>query len=116
MPCDCANRPEADILPDIGAFLDSLREERRKGKECVSLCQCLNCGQWWYVDWDRANLAIKLAAPNLFDGFDARPYDRELIIRRAGGLGDAICNWRGCTNRVLKGRKVCFDHAWGPVN
>jgi hypothetical protein len=39
-------------------------------------------------------------------------HDRELLIEAAGGLSAEECSWAGCTERALKGKRLCVLHLY----
>jgi hypothetical protein len=39
-------------------------------------------------------------------------HDRELLIEAAGGLSAEQCGWAGCTERALRGKRLCVTHLY----
>ena len=110
--CKCSEYSDVhelwdDAYDEFTGALDMIAEIGDRG-----LFRCSQCSTHWQVDTGRGKLAIRIADPDSWSEFDDNPIRMKQMIDYHGGLGDQTCQWRGCSNKVLKDMALCPDHVY----
>jgi hypothetical protein len=114
-PCDCESRPAFfGIHPDeLEDFLDGFDQLTNDRFVEYHLFRCPACTTLWIVDdMTRGPMAVRAADAREIEGFDERPYRRELLIAMHGGLSERTCMWVRCDNRAVNGVVFCVNHLY----
>ena len=111
MDCLCDWQSNAfEVWPDdVEQFVAkyTLHEDQRG----IRLYHCEACGQWWLIDIEsRSNIAVKLTSPAARSQIDLNVIREQIRTEQSGGLGDEICRWRECNDRVVSGTSLCSRH------
>jgi hypothetical protein len=107
-------------------FLDKNHPEQLSeyGKKCLMrIRQFIDNEIWEFQGLRMPDIALDkdYGLPN-WSLPDDRPYEKELLIRKAkgnfvirhGGLSDNYCSYPHCNNHALRGENLCVDHFMSP--
>jgi hypothetical protein len=114
MSC-CENKPDLIHASKSTPPFKTMEQLHCFTNHWACLVRCKQCDQLWVVDeWDKyANLAAfkvsGIPGKNEIEDLLCKAHER-LTVQDVGGLSNAECVWAGCSNKALKGIKVCYQH------